>query len=218
LYLINAITAAIGVIIIPNKLIVPDNVLQTANNVLNNDFLFRFGILNSFVCQIVFIFLALTLYKLFENVSKYLSKTLFVLVVASVPIVFYIIFNQLEALSILHSSFMTSYEQENLYELSLHKFQNYQNGIILIGIFWGLWLIPFGQLAFKSGFIPKIFGILLIAGGISYLIDVTTFILVPEFQKQTNILVAITSSIAELSMILWFLIKGTRSVEEKIIE
>ncbi|MDP9230455.1 MAG: DUF4386 domain-containing protein [Bacteroidota bacterium] len=31
-------------------------------------------------------------------------------------------------------------------------------------IFWGLWLIPFGQLAYKSGFIPRIFGVLLIIG------------------------------------------------------
>jgi hypothetical protein len=87
----------------------------------------------------------------------------------------------------------------------------YQDGIVIIGIFWGLWLIPFGQLVYKSGFIPIIFGVLLIAGGISYLIDFTIFILVPEFHAQTNILVAVTSGIAELSMVLWLLIKGIKS-------
>ena len=87
----------------------------------------------------------------------------------------------------------------------------YEDGIVIIGIFWGLWLIPFGQLVSKSGFIPKILGILLIAGGISYLIDVSAFILIPKFHAQTTVLVAVTSGIAEISMVLWLLIKGIKS-------
>lgn len=214
LYLINAITAAIGIMAIPGKLIVPGNVAETAKNILDNDFLFRFGILNGFASQIVFIFLALTLYKLFVNTNKNLASCLFALVVASVPVAFYIIFNQIEALSLLQNNFMSSFEQIKIQELALSKLQMYQNGIALIGIFWGLWLIPFGQLVFKSEFIPKIFGILLIAGGISYLIDVTAIILFPELHDNTNVLVAVTSSIAELSMVLWFLIKGIKLKEE----
>jgi hypothetical protein len=208
LYLINAITAAIGVIVIPGKLLVPNNIAETAKNILDNELLFRFGILNSFVSQIVFIFLALTLYKLFENVNKNLARTLLTIVVASVPIAFYIIFNQLEAFDILRNNFMPSFEQIKIQELAMSKLQIYQNGIVLIGTFWGLWLIPFGQLVYKSGFIPKTLGVLLIIGGVSYLIDVTFFILIPEFHDKTNLLVAVTSSIAELSMVLWLLIKG----------
>ena len=210
LYLINAITAAIGIIVIPNKLIVSNDITETAKSILSNEFLFRFGILNSFASQIVFIFLALTLYRLFENVNKNLSRALLTIVVASVPIAFYIIFNQFEAFAILQNNAMTSFEQVKIQELAMVKFQTYQNGIVLIGIFWGLWLIPFGQLVYKSGFIPKILGVLLIAGGISYLIDVTVFILFPGFHDKTNILVAVTSAIAELSMVLWLLIKGIR--------
>ena len=214
LYLINAITAAIGIIIIPGKLFIPNDIAETANNILSNEFLFRFGIFNGLASQIVFVFLALTLYKLFKNVDKNLSISLFALVVASVPVGFYIIFNQYEAFEILQNNFMTSFEQIKIQELAMLKLQSYQNGIILIGVFWGIWLIPFGQLVYKSGFIPKIFGVLLIAGGITYLIDVSVFILFPGFHDKTNILVAVTSSIAELSMVLWFLIKGISAKNE----
>jgi hypothetical protein len=216
LYLINAVTAAIGIIAIPGKLIVPGDIAETAKNILSNEFLFRFGIFNCFASQIVFIFLALTLYKLFENVNKNLSRSLLALVIVSVPVGFYIIFNQCEALELLQNKYMTSFDQIKIQELAMSKLQIYQNGIVLIGIFWGLWLIPFGQLVYKSGFIPKILGILLIAGGISYLIDVSVFILFPEFHDKTNILVAMTSSIAELSMVLWLLIKGTKSRKEML--
>jgi hypothetical protein len=214
LYLINAITATIGIIAIPGKLIVPDDIAETVKNIFDNEFLFRFGILNGFASQIVFIFLALTLYTLFENVNKNLSRSLLVIVVASIPVAFYVIFNQLEAFEILRTNFMTSFEQVKIQELAILKLQNYQNGIVLIGIFWGLWLIPFGQLVYNSGFIPKILGIFLIVGGISYLIDVSVFILFPGFHNKTNILVAVTSSIAEFSMVLWFLIKGIKLNKE----
>lgn len=208
LYLINAITSAIGIIIIPSKLIVIEDVTATVHNILNNEFLFRVGILNSFAGQIVFIFFALTLYRLFKNVSLRLSGTLLSLVIVSVPIAFFIIFHQISALEILKENFTTSVEQTQQSSLAMSELKMYKSGIVIIGIFWGLWLIPFGQLVYKSNFIPKILGILLIVGGISYLLDVCVYILIPKFHTQTNILVALTSGIAELSMIFWFLIKG----------
>ena len=217
LYLINAITGTIGIIIVPGKLIAPNDIAATAQNIINNEFLFRIGILSSISCQIVFIFLALTLFNLFENVSRSLTRTLLTLVVVSVPVAFYLIFNQLEAFEILQNNVMTSMEQIQKQELAMSKLQIYQDGVVLIGVFWGLWLIPFGQLVFKSGFIPKILGVFLIVGGLSYLLDVIAFILIPDFHSQTNILVAVISSIAEISMVLWFLIKGIKTDKETLI-
>jgi Domain of unknown function (DUF4386) len=214
LYLINAITGAIGIIIVPGKLIVPNDIAATAQNIINNEFLFRVGILSSISCQIVFIFLALTLFNLFENVSRNLTRTLLTLVVVSVPVTFYIIFNQLEAFMILQNNFMTSIELIQKQELAMSKLQIYQDGIVLVGVFWGLWLIPFGQLVYKSGFIPKVLGVFLIVGGSSYLLDVCVFILIPEFHRQTNILVTVISSIAEVSMVVWLLIKGIKMDNE----
>ena len=217
LYLINAITGAIGIIIVPGKLIAPNDIAATAQNIINNEFLFRIGILSSISCQIVFIFLALTLFNLFENVSRSLTRTLLTLVVVSVPVAFYLIFNQLEAFEILQNNVMTSMGQIQKQELAMSKLQIYQDGVVLIGVFWGLWLIPFGQLVYKSGFIPKILGVFLIVGGLSYLLDVSAFILIPDFHRQTNILVAVISSIAEISMVLWFLIKGIKTDKETLI-
>jgi hypothetical protein len=210
LYLINAITGAIGIIIVPGKLIVTNDIAATAQNIINNEFLFRIGILSSISCQIVFIFLALTLFNLFENVSRNLTRALLSLVIVSVPIAFYLIFSQLEAFELLKNNYMTSIELIQKQELAMSKLQIYQDGVALIGVFWGLWLIPFGQLVYKSGFIPKVFGVFLIVGGSSYLLDVCVFILIPEFHRQTNILVAVISSIAEVSMVVWLLIKGIK--------
>src|ERR1035437_8051477 len=119
LYLINAITAAIGIMVIPTKLIVPNDITLTAQNILSHEFLFRVGILCSFMSQIVFLFLGLTLYKLFENVNKQLSGTLMAFIIASVPVAFFIIFYQVSTLSILKDGFMTSFDQIQQYSLAM---------------------------------------------------------------------------------------------------
>ncbi len=210
LYLVIAITGAFGIIYAPSKLIVSNDVTLTAKNILDNEFLFRLGIYSSLLCQTVFVFLAIVLYNLFENVSRRLSRTLFALVIVAVPIAFLIILNQFFALLLLKETYMKNFQQIQQNSLAMASIKMYLNGNIIIGIFWGLWLIPFGQLVYKSNFIPKFLGVLLIFGGLSYIIDTTAFILFPEFHNKTNILVAIFSAVAEFAMVLWLLIKGVK--------
>jgi hypothetical protein len=211
LYLINAITAAIGYIIIPAQIVVTGDLAATAQNLLSNEFMWRIGIFCSIGSQIAFLFLGLTLFRLFENVSRNLARTLLALVIAAIPIAFFLLLNQLSALQLLGESAAMAIDQTQRYALVTANLDMAADGLIVIGVFWGLWLIPFGMLVYESKFIPKVFGVLLIAGGVAYLIDVTAFILLPAFQAQTNILVAVTSTIAEIGILLWLLIKGTRS-------
>ena len=213
LYLIIAITGAFGIMYVPSQLFVSDDVNATAKNILSNEFLFRMGIYSSLVCQTVFVFLALALYNLFHKVNIHLTRTLVALVIVGVPIAFLIIFNQYYALTILKENFMTNFQPIQQSALAMASLKMYGSGNVIIGIFWGLWLIPFGQLAYKSNFMPKIFGILLIIGGFAYVIDASAFILFPKAHEITMILVGITSSVAELAMVLWLLIRGVREQE-----
>lgn len=211
LYLIIAITGAFGIMYVPTQLFVSDDINLTAKNILDHELLFRFGILSNLVCQTVFVFLALTLYNLFKNVNAHLARTLVALVIVGVPIAFFIIFNEYYILLILKENFMNGFPPVQQNALAMLSLKMYGNGNVIIGIFWGLWLIPFGQLAYRSNFIPKILGILLILGGVSYLIDTATFILFPEYHSKTGILVGITSATAEFAMVGWLLIKGVKT-------
>ena len=58
-------------------------------------------------------------------------------------------------------------------------------GILIAQIFFGLWLVPLGYLAYKSaGWFPKWFGVLLIVGGVCYLVDLLAAFLVPDFGQR----------------------------------
>ena len=85
-----------------------------------------------------------------------------------------------------------------------------QHGIAIAGIFWGLWLFPFGVLVIRSGFIPKILGILLIVGCFSYLIDSAVALLLPEHRDRLAGILMLPLAAGELSMVLWLLVKGVR--------
>ncbi|MCF8307707.1 MAG: DUF4386 domain-containing protein [Bacteroidales bacterium] len=211
LYLLMALTAAFGFMIVPQQLIVPDDAAVTMQNILENELLFRGAILSSFASQVIFLFLALVLHRLFKQTNRHLSRDLLALVVASVPVAFFIIFRQTEALLLAKEVSMQAFESSLRFASAYSKLQMYEHGLVYIGIFWGLWLIPFGMLVHQSGFIPKIFGILLIAGGVSYLLDVATFTLAPGYHVHTNVLVSILSTTAEIAMVLWFLIKGVKT-------
>ena len=81
-------------------------------------------------------------------------------------------------------------------------------GLMILAIFWGLWLIPFGQLVYKSGFIPCIFGVLLIIAGIGWIVESFTYVLFPAYHSLVSQYTSVVCSIGELPVIFWLLIIG----------
>jgi hypothetical protein len=83
--------------------------------------------------------------------------------------------------------------------LNLHN-----DGITIAGIFWGLWLFPMGYLVFKSGFLPRILGILLVIGCVGYLIQSFAALLLPNLEVN----IALLTFWGEVLFPLWLVIKG----------
>ncbi len=61
---------------------------------------------------------------------------------------------------------------------------------------------------FKSGYFPRILGVLLILGALGYLIDSFGNILFPNYEAIFGLVVGVTAIIGELPFFLWLLIKG----------
>jgi hypothetical protein len=83
-------------------------------------------------------------------------------------------------------------------------------GFVVAGIFWGLWLFPFGILVFKSGFLPRILGVLLIAACFGYLADSLTSLLLPSYEDVVGRIANIPLTLGEPAIILWLLIRGAK--------
>ena len=214
LYLILAITGAYGLMYVSSQIYVSGDAAATAKNMLANEFLFRSGIVSNLVSQSLFIFLVLTLYQLFKEVNRQQAKIMVALVIVSVPIVFVSEVFEIISLMILKAEVMSTLQPEQQQEWAM-LFLNMNSITTLVAeIFWGLWLIPFGQLAYKSGFIPRVIGILLMLGGIAYVIQVGTALLFPDDKSIVSKFTGLFSTVAELSTILWLLIKGVSEASD----
>jgi hypothetical protein len=87
-------------------------------------------------------------------------------------------------------------------------FQLHEYGILIASIFWGLWLLPMGYLVYKSGFISKIPGILLIIAGAGYLVDVLARMLSPTYGDTLIASIIMVTLFGEIVFPIWLLIKG----------
>ena len=214
LYLIMAITGAAGIMYVPSKTIVTGDVTATANNIMNYDLLYRLGIASNLICQTIFIFLVLALNRLFKGINEKYAKLMVSLVIAAVPIAFLIEIIKIATLHLLSGAdYLKVFEQDQLNTLVMVFLNLHEQGIIIVGIFWGLWLFPFGYLVIKSGFIPKIFGILLIIGCFAYLADSLTGLLIPQHKDIVSTILMLPLAAAEIPIILWLLIIGARELQ-----
>ena len=84
-------------------------------------------------------------------------------------------------------------------------------GFLIAQIFFGLWLVPLGYLAYKSGMFPKALGVALIAGGVCYLVGMLAVFLIPDFGEKINTFITIPSAIAEIWMLGYLLVIGVRT-------
>jgi hypothetical protein len=210
LYLLSAATAGVPLLYVPSALIVSDNAAEIANNILASEIVFRACIVSELVGAILFVFLVRTLYRLLTGVDKTYASLMVTLVLVSVPITSLNVLNDIVALRLLHGAkFLSVFDQPQRDALAMLFLGLHGDGINLANIFNGLWLVPFGILVMRSGFIPRILGILLIADCCALVAVSLTALLLPAYLDIVS-RVAIIPELGELWMMAWLLIKGVR--------
>jgi hypothetical protein len=205
LYLFQIPLGVFGILYVPKGLIVTGNMALTACNILANEFLFRLSIVSAILCALVTIATALYIYKVLKYVNENYAKWILLFALIAAPMSMLNELNSIAVLLLLKShefgAFFTQGQLHGLISifLDLHKY-----GYQIVGIFFGLWLLPMGYLVFKSTYIPKIIGVFLIVTCLGYLIDFITFFLYPHF----GIIISEYTWAGEVLMVLWLLIKG----------
>jgi hypothetical protein len=90
-------------------------------------------------------------------------------------------------------------------------------GLNVVQIFWGLWLFPFGLLVIRSGFIPRVLGVLMMIAGCGYLIDATVTLLLPQSAALAGRF-TMPMELGELPIMFWLLIWGARPRRGLVVE
>lgn len=216
LYLIWIITAIYGLIYVQTKTIVQGDALATSAKMLVNEFIFRAGIVNGILSSIVWILIGMTLYRLFKHVNEDQAKLLLVLVIVQIPVSFFMEALNITTLMLFKGDILKTFELSQRQDLAMLFFKINDYLTITLEMFWGLWLFPFGYLAYKSGFIPRILGVFLILNGIAYIIHCLTHLLLPNYQSLVFQIATPIWTLGEISIMLWLLIKGVKKTYKHI--
>lgn len=209
LYPIWTIVGLFSIMYVPTNLIVPGDATSTANNIMTNGLLFRMGIAGSLITQLIFILVVLVLYQLFKTVYKNHALLMVIFALVSVPIAMINALNQIAALLLLNGGdFLNGLGTDQLHAQMMFFLNLNEQGIIIASIFWGLWLFPLGYLVYKSGYFPRILGILVIIAGFGYLLGSFVHLLSPTYKTVLQVLEILT--FGEVIFIIWLIFKGAK--------
>ena len=215
LYVLLTLTGVFSLIYVPTTLVVFGDAAATAENIRSSELLFRSGILSGLVSNVIFVFLVLALYRLLKETSHKQAMLMVTLVVISVATGFANTINQLGALIALSGAdFLSVFEKPELDAIAYLFIRLNSWGIQIIQIFWGLWLFPFGLLVYRSGFIPKILGVLLMIAGFGYLLGSFMFQILPQYDDALSTFIMVLE-MGELPIIFWLLIVGAKAQSEE---
>jgi hypothetical protein len=210
LYLVNGLTGFFGIVYVPSRLVVSGNAAATAQNILASERLFRLGIASELICAVEFIFLLLVLYRLLGGVDRTHASLMLILGLAFVPLMCLNVLNEIAALTLLRGGdFLSALGQPQREAMAMLFLDMHRYGYV-IGWIFGPWLFFFGLLVFKSGFLPRVLGALLIAACFGYLADSLTPLLLPDFAILVGRIASIPLTLGEPAIILWFLIRGAK--------
>ncbi len=209
LYLLIIVASTLGELFTRGTLVVSGDAVSTAHNIMASQSLWRLGIADDILMHVFDIPLMLIFYVLLKPVNKNLAllALLFNLIQSAVLVATTL--NLLMPLFLLgNADYLKVLEPNQLYTLTylFIKLDDYGSSIGLI--FFGFECLVLGYLIFRSGYFPKILGVLMQIAGLSYLTNSFALLLAPTFASQIAPAILLPAFIGEMSLCLWLLIKG----------
>ena len=195
-----AALSVFGNFIAINPLVTPGDAAKTAQSILASETMFRWGIASLILVAIGDIIVASALLTLFRPVNRGVSTAAAWFRAAYAAVYLTGISQLLIAVTVVAEPGQASRAIEAFNTI-------WQASLILFAVH----LLLEGYLAYRSGFMPKVFGILLVIAGLGYLTDGFGAVLISGYSFG----IGRFTFVGEVALILWLLIKGTRMTDVK---
>lgn len=210
LYLIYIVTTIVADVFGRSKLIVFGDAAATARNIMASEWQFRIGITGDLVSIVFFLLAAWALYVLLKSVNQDLALLFLLLNLSGVAVYSINLLNQFAVVLLLSGAdYLKVFQADQLQALAMLFLNLHHHGYWIAQIFFGAWLFPLGYLVFKSGFLPRILGIVMMIHCVGWLMTSLQFFLFPGFEVITYLTYPL-GFIAEFGLTLWLLLRGVK--------
>lgn len=214
LYLLVGVLGGFAEGFVDPRMYVAGDAAATARNVVTSAGLVRLGVVAHLLDGTFFVFLAMALYVLLEHVNKTVARAMLVLVALATGIICLNAVFEFEGLRVAtDSSYAAAFGAAGSNALVLLLLDTQHYGTLSAQVFFGLWLVPLGYLAYRLALFPRWLGALLISGGPCYLVDLLAAFLAPAFGQKIHAFVVIPCAVAEISMVVYLLAVGVRTAK-----
>lgn len=209
LYLVVFVLGPFAFFLGRTSVVVPGDATATAANIMASESMFRLGMVAETAIVLVEIAVAALLYVLLRPVSRPLALASALARFAQSVLQAVNLFTAVPALLLLGgASYLTTFEPDQWNALVLLFFDMNAFMILIWGLIFGFHLLLLGYLVYRSGFWPRILGILLIIGAAGYLLQSYGHLLAPQFDDILSTVVIVLSIPGELAFTVWLLWKG----------
>lgn len=178
--------------------------------IVTNDGSFRLGLVIALVSGLLFLLVAWGLYALLRPVNRDLALLFLLLNAVGVAVqtasLMFLLSALLQGSAESHMEAFSAGQAEGLAYLSINV---YKIGFVTAQLFFGTWLFPLGYLVYRSGFLPRFLGVLLLIDGVAVLIWFLQALLLPDYPaiRYPGLVV---SFVAEVGLALWLLVRGVK--------
>ena len=216
LYLAIIVLGAFAEGFVTNKLVVPGDAITTAHNILASPELWHLSVAGDLIVALCAVPLLWIEYLLLRPVSKQLVL---------LAVLFNMVSLAVEAMSKLfllvvmptlrNADYLRAFEPQQLQVLASLALKSHGIAFNIALIFFGFTCLVNGYLIFRSGYLPKLIGILMQLAGLSYLTACFAALFAPTFADLIIPAVLIPPLIGESSFCLWLLVKGVNIAKWK---
>lgn len=209
LYLIMIILGIVNELVIRGKVVVQGNAAATAANLRSMESLWRTGIAIELLMAMITICLAIITYLLTKPVNRIIALLALSFNLIAIGVGASYALQLAEALfPVGGGEYLKAFTPEQLYAIANMSVKSHSIGFGIDLLLFGPFFFCTGYLIIKSGYIPKYIGILYLIPGFSYTISSFALIIAPQFADKYYFVIAGPALLGELSLCLWFLIKG----------
>jgi hypothetical protein len=186
------------------------NAASTTHNLLAHPDVLRFAFVSDLASAVLFFLAAWALYALLRPVNENFALLFLLLNLGGVVVQCVNTLNLFAALQVLNeSNFASSFSAAQLQAIVMNDINLYNNGFMIAQVFFGTWVLPLGYLVYKSGFLPRFLGALLMVDALAILFWFSQYFLLPSYPLLSYPALAV-SFIAEFGLALWLVFMSVK--------
>jgi hypothetical protein len=211
LYLVLAVLGMFSAMVL-ESLVVAGDAQATADRILGSRWLFGSSLVTWLVVVVADVAISVTLYLLLRPVSHTLSLLAAALRLVYSAVLAAVLLNLFDAFRLLTGvQGAVGPAGREPQAMALAALDTFSTGFLLALVLFGVHLLLLGSLLYRSRYVPRVLGALVVAAGVGYIADSLAGLMLADHGGLVSAVLLTPAVVGELGLTAWLLLRGVRA-------